>query len=158
MATQSVGPRRYLGAMLTLDSLKTEVDGLRETVRMADSDSVETRQLLKAQTSTMNALREDQHGLRGLVDQQAKVLVEQATAIGALVISVNQTQQDVHRVQSDVRGLQIDMLDLRTDVKMFKSDFRHMAQRQDRTEARQDRMDKNLEAIMRHLGVEPVES
>jgi hypothetical protein len=86
-ATQSVARRRYLTDMLTLETLKTEVDDLRETVRMADSDSVETRQLLKAQTSTLNALRADQIGLRGLMDQQAKILGEQSIGIGNLVIA-----------------------------------------------------------------------
>jgi hypothetical protein len=76
LATQSVIRSSYRTAMLTLESLKTEVDGLRETFRMTDSDSMETRQLLKAQTSTLNALRADQIGLRGLIDHQASTLAE----------------------------------------------------------------------------------
>lgn len=143
-ATQSVARRRYLTDMLTLETLKTEVDDLRETVRMADSDSVETRQLLKAQTSTLNALRADQIGLRGLMDQQAKILGEQSIGIGNLVIAMNQTQQEVHALRSDVHGLKTDVKDLKTDVTDLKRDV--------------TRMDKNIGAIMRHLGVDPDES
>jgi peptidoglycan hydrolase CwlO-like protein len=132
-ATQSVTGRRYRTDMLTLDSLKTEVDGLRETVRMADLDSVETRQLLTAQTSTLNALRSDQIGLRGLMDQQARTLAEQGTGIGHLVIAINQTQQEVHALRTDVHGLRYDVTslqlhvyDLKGDVKDLKSDVKDL--------------------------------
>jgi chromosome segregation ATPase len=176
--------------MHTLESLTTEVDGLRETFRMANSDSVETRQLLKAQTSTVNALRADQLGLRGLMDQQAKILAEQGIGIGDLVIAVNQTQQEIHALRSDlqvmrsdlqvmridvlsvkgdvaglaadVTGLQLGVYELKADTKSLTIDVKRLDERQDRTEERQDRveqrqdrMDRNIAAIMRHLGVEP---
>ena len=179
--------------MLTLEILKTEVDGLRETCRMTDSDAVETRQLLKVQTSTLNALRADQIGLRGLMDQQARTLAEQGIGIGNLVISVNQTQQEIHNLRSDVAGLKVDVFslkgdvtglkadvtglqlnvyELKADVKDLKNDMKVMHKRLDRMETRldgieirlgrleerQDRTDRNIVAIMRHLGVEPDES
>lgn len=111
--------------MLTLESLKTEVDDLRETCRMADSDAVETRQLLKAQTSTLNALRADQIGLRGLMDQQARILAEQGIGIGNLVIAVNQTQQEIHALRSDVAGLKVDVLSPKGDVSNQSQRDRH---------------------------------
>jgi chromosome segregation ATPase len=168
--------------MLTLDSLKTEVDGLRETVRVADSDSVETRQLLTAQTSTLNALRSDQIGLRGLMDQQARTLAEQGIGIGHLVIAINQTQQEVHALRTDVHGLKYDVTslqlhvydlkadvkdlkadvsvlkgdvkDLKSDVSVLKSDVKDLKSDVSVLKGDVKRMDQNIGAIMRHLGVE----
>lgn len=148
--------------MLTLESLKAEVDGLRFLVHMADSDSVQTRQLFKAQTQMMIALRADQQGIAAKLHAQAETLAHQAAAIGDLVVSMNETQEVM-------RGLQIDAYDLKADVKTIKSDLGGMVLRQDRMdqrmgnmeqrmermEHRQDRMGQNIDAIMRHLGVEP---
>jgi chromosome segregation ATPase len=170
--------------MLTLESLKTEVDDLREICRMTDSNAMETRQLLTAQTSTVNALRADQMVLRGLIDQQGRVLAGQGIGIGSLAIIMNQTQQEVHSLRTDVHdlkvgvtGLQLTVYELKSDVKDLKADVKIIHERldgletrldgletrldgletrMDRLEGRQDRMDRNLVAIMRHLGVEPV--
>src|SRR6266700_2532906 len=150
--------------MLTIESLKTEVDDLRRACRMTDSNTMETRQLLTAQTSTVNALRADQMVLRGLIDQQGTVPAEQGIGIGSLAIAMNQTQQevhslrtDVHGLKADVTGLQLTVYELKSDVKDLKSDVKgiherldRMEARQDRMEARQDRMDRNLVAIMQH--------
>jgi chromosome segregation ATPase len=186
--------------MLTLESLKTEVDDIRGACRMADSDAMQTRQLLTAQTSTINALRADQMGLRGLMDAQGRILSEQGIGIGNLVIAMNQTQQevhalrtDVHGLKADVTGLQLNVYELKADVKDLKSDVKGIHERLDKMEVRmggmevrmdrmevrmdgmevrlgqievrlgqidvrQDRMDRNLVAIMNHLGVDPVES
>lgn len=186
--------------MLTLESLKTEVNDLRETGRMAHSDSMETRQLLKAQTSMLNALRSDQIGLRGLMDQQARTLAEQGIGIGDLVIAVSQTQQEVHNLRFDVQGLKVDVAglqldvkglkvdvfglkrdvkelkadvtglqlnvyELKADVKGLKTDFNDLKTdvgglKTDVKDLKVDvkQMDRNIGAIMRHLGVEPDEA
>jgi len=158
---------------------------------MTDSNTMETRQLLTAQTSTVNALRADQMVLRGLIDQQGRVLAGQGIGIGSLAIIMNQTQQEIHSLRTDVHdlkvgvtGLQLTVYELKSDVKDLKSDVKGIHERLDRMEVRQDqievrqdrmevrldqiegrldrievrqdRMDRNLVAIMQHLGVEPV--
>jgi hypothetical protein len=51
--------------MTTLEELKTEVDRLRDLVRMADSDSVDTKQILRSHTQTDVAdLKTDIGGLK----------------------------------------------------------------------------------------------
>jgi chromosome segregation ATPase len=150
--------------MTTLNELKEQVDDLRYVVRMADSDSVETRQLLRAQTKMMMALRQNQNAM--IQEQKAIriVLENQAEALSELILSLNSVQGRVSFLTKDLLGLKGEVaktnkhfgqLDQRQDRMDQRQD--RMDQRQDRMEQRQDRMDKNLFAIMRHLGVEGTE-
>lgn len=178
VATQNVSPRRYRRLMVTLTELKEEVDDLRKVVTMADSDTVATHQLLHAHISLINSMREDHNGLRAEMAVQSRVLGEQAQALGALLEHQNHMQRDIHLLQQDVHGLHHDVRALhagqeRMDARLKKMDARQdkadarldrmdarqdkADARQDRMEVRQDRMDRNIAAIMRHLGVESQE-
>lgn len=134
--------------MTTLDELKIRVDDLADMVRVTDSVAVRNDQLLRAQTSLMMAMRKD---LRSLNDKQEAIkgiLYDQAEALGGMIITLTQLQPAVARLEGHVASM-----DRRFD--RMEARQGRMDQRFDRMEHRQDRMDRNVEAIMRHLGVEP---
>jgi chromosome segregation ATPase len=157
----NVTPRRYREFMTTLDELKEQVEDLRHVVRMADSDSVETRQLLRAQTKLMMALRSGQLDLNREQKNIKEVLGYQAEALAGMLLSLTSMQDRFNSLDRDVAGLGRDVAGLqahavRMDQRQDRMDQRQdrMDQRQDRMDQRQDRMDRNVVAIMRHLGVE----
>jgi hypothetical protein len=59
--------------MAELDELRTEVSGLRELIRMADSDTMETKDPLKHQAQLMMALREVQNGANATLGEQGRL-------------------------------------------------------------------------------------
>jgi chromosome segregation ATPase len=164
----NVTPRRYRESMTTLDELKEQVEGLRHVVRMADSDSMETRQLLRAQTRLMMALRSGQLDLNIEQKNIKVVLGYQAEALAGMLLSLTSMQDRFNSLDRDVTGLSENVAGLqahavrmeqrqdRAEQRQDRAEQRQdrAEQRQDRAEQRQDRMDRNVVAIMRHLGVE----
>lgn len=148
--------------MTTLDELKIRVDDLADMVRVTDSVAVRNDQLLRAQTSLMMAMRKD---LRSLNDKQEAIkgiLYDQAEALGGMIITLTQLQPAVARLEGRVASMdrRFDRMEERQDKADRRQDKADRRQdkadaRLDRMEERQDRMDRNVEAIMRHLGVEP---
>ena len=120
--------------MTTLNELKEQVEDLRRVVRMADSDSVETKQLLRAQTQLMMALRSGQLDLNTEQHNIKVVLGHQAEALGGMLLSLTSMQDRFNSLGGDVAGIKGDVAGLSGDVAGIKGD---------------------VAAIMRHLGVEP---
>jgi chaperonin cofactor prefoldin len=141
--------------MTTLDELETRADDLTDMVRVTDSVAMENDQRLRAQTSLMMAMRED---LLGISTEQLtikKILAEQAKALGGMIIALNDLQPAVTRLDGRVAIMErrvdrIEQSQVRTERRLDKMDARF-----DKMDSRQDRMDKNVEAIMRHLGIPP---
>jgi chromosome segregation ATPase len=147
--------------MTTLNELKEQVDGLRYVVRMADSDSVETRQLLRAQTKLMVALRQNQNAMIQEQKTIRIVLENQAEALGELVLSLNSVQGRVSSLTKDLVGLKGEVAKMnkhlgRMDQRQGQMDQRQdrmdqrqgqMDQRQDRMDQRQDRMDQRQDRM-----------
>lgn len=157
---------------ITLESLKAEVDILHYTVGMADLDAVETKQLLRAQTSVLNALRKDQRGLWAAMDSQNQALSDQATAIGELVLHQNNLQGDIRKLSRHMLatherlgtrigaveqglgslGTRIDGVEQGLGTRIDGVEQR-LGGRMDKMDLRMDKMDKNIEAIMDHMGI-----
>lgn len=84
--------------MTTLDELKEQVEDLRHVVRMADSDSVETKQLLRAQTRLMMALQ----GQMDLTIEQKNIdvmLGHQADALASMLLCLTSMQDRMEQRQ-----------------------------------------------------------
>jgi archaellum component FlaC len=143
--------------MTTLNELKEQVEDLRRVVRMADSDSMETRQLLRAQTQLMMALRSGQLDLNIEQHNIKVVLGHQAEALGGMLLSLTSMQDRFNSLSNDVAGLKGDVAGVGRDVAGIKGDVVGLQTHAVRMDQRQDRMDRNIAAIMRHLGVEPSE-
>jgi chromosome segregation ATPase len=147
--------------MTTLNELKTQVDDLRHVVLMADSESMETGQLLRAQTKLMEALRDTQNSMNIVLCRQGQELAEMVLSLNGVHDKMASLGRDVVGIRRDVAGLRTETADLRTETVGIRSETAYirrevagLGQRQDRTEQRQDRMDRNIAAIMHHLGVE----
>jgi hypothetical protein len=121
---------------------------------MADSDSMETRQLLRAQTQLMMALRSGQLDLNIEQKNIKEVLGHQAEALGGMLLSLTSMQDRFNYLDRDVADLsgRVDGLSGRVDGLSGRVDG--LSGRVDGMDQRQDRMDRNIVAIMRHLGVE----
>ena len=125
--------------MTELDAVKTEVTQIRALLRMADSDSMDTRNLLKSQTSLMVALRETQNA--------ANIsLGEQAQSLGGMVIAINKLEQRVNSLDKRFLDFTIEMTGVKREIEGVKG-------RLGGVEDRLEGMDKNIVAIMRHLGI-----
>lgn len=147
--------------MTTLEDLKAEVDHLREVVRVADSGSMEATALLRAQTSLMKALRQNQNDMQVILNRQGDSLAD-------MLLSLNRLHPKVDRLE--LKALALDAKVVSVDLKVTELDSKvegldrrqerteqrltRMEERQDRMEARMDRMDRNIVAIMGHLGVD----
>ena len=133
---------------------------LRDLVRLADLDSMETKELLKHQTRLMNALRENQIGMNA-------VLQEQGSALGGMVLAINGLQQRVSgmdkrlvNVEHTITGMDRRLTrveDRLTGVeeKVASIDGR-LTRVEDRLTGVEEKVasvDQNVLAIMRHLGV-----
>jgi len=81
--------------MTEFDESEQQIAHLRDLVGLADLDTMETKELLKHQTKLMNALRENQNSM-------TKVLAEQGSALGGMVLSINGLQQRVSSVDKRV--------------------------------------------------------
>jgi archaellum component FlaC len=129
--------------MTELDELRTEISGLREVVRMADSDTMETKDLLKHQTQLMMALREVQNGTNMTLGRQGE-------ALGGMVIAIND-------LQGRVSGLDGRVLDLSVTVENemagVKGRLEGVEGRLEGVEGRLEGIGENITAIMRHLRI-----
>jgi uncharacterized protein (DUF3084 family) len=144
--------------MTTLDEIETRVDDLTDMVRVTDSLAMGNDQRLRAQTSLMMAMREDLLGISTEQQTIKKILAEQAKALGGMIITLNGLQPAVTRLDGRVAIMErrvdrIEQSQGRTERRLDKVDGRLGTM-----DSRQDRMDKNVEAIMRHLGIPPHKS
>jgi hypothetical protein len=85
------------------DELRAEIDNVRELVRLADVDLMETRQLLKSQTHLLNAL--------------GTVPVEHGEAIGGMLLAMNELQTRVSSIDKRIADLGEVVVEVATDVK-----------------------------------------
>jgi chromosome segregation ATPase len=145
--------------MTTLDELKEQVDDLRHVVRMADSDSVETRQLLRAQTKLMMALRQNQNAM--IQEQKAIriVLENQAEALGELVLSLNSVQdrasslsRDFVGLRGQVAGLNGEFVGLKGQVAGLNGEFVGLQGEVAKTNKRLDKVERRLDGVEQGLG------
>ncbi|MBV9445279.1 MAG: hypothetical protein JO345_05215 [Streptosporangiaceae bacterium] len=122
--------------MAELDELRTEVSGLRELVRMADSDMMDTRILLKHQTHLMVALREVQNTANVTFGEQGQIL-------GGMVVAINELQIRVSTLDKRVLDLTFkfdrEIAGVKAEVAGLKAEVAGLGE--------------NITAIMRHLGI-----
>lgn len=117
--------------------------------------------MLRVQTQLMMAMRADLHSLSDKRQATTESVFRQSEALGEMVLALNNLQPTVMRLEGHVAsmGQRLDRMEKRqatSDQWQDKTGARldGLDQRFDRMEQRQDRMDGNIEAIMRHLGVE----
>jgi chromosome segregation ATPase len=119
--------------MLTLKSLKTEVDDLREIVRMTDSKVTGVRQLVEAQAVSLVKLHDAVTGLQtemragfARLDASVQSLTSdiQARELNAYDLNANMkaVRTDVTTLKVDVATLKSDVSTLKVDVATLKSD------------------------------------
>jgi hypothetical protein len=121
--------------MTELDELKTGLSEIRDLLRMADSDTMVTRELLKAQASLLEVLRS--------MPSPATASSSRQDPLGGMLVAMEKQGLRVSSVDRHV-------LELTTDTRkgMAGVDTRLTG-----VETRLDGMDKNIVAIMRHLGI-----
>jgi hypothetical protein len=129
--------------MTEIDELSSEIADIRDLVRIAASDSVETRNLLKSQTQLINPLRETEIEISDTLGRHAAVIGHQGHAIGSMVLAVNE-------LQIRVGSLDQNLLDFRRSVdRRFKGVEREIGSlKKEMQEVRSD-----TTAILRHLGI-----
>jgi archaellum component FlaC len=118
--------------MTELDEIRTQISSLRSVVTMADSDAMDTRDLLKSQTHLMSALR--MSALREVQNAANVTLGEQGSG------------SQLGGVESQLDGV---------DGRLGAVGGR-LSSVEGRLEDMQDRLDglgTNVETIMRHFGI-----
>ena len=116
----------------TLEELKSDVDTLKARMDVADSDRMETKQLLKD-------IKKDIGSLSGNVGSLYHPLMSTAT-------------DDIAGILAGIGDLKTDMAAVKTDVADLKGQFARMDERQDRMDERLDRMDGNIADLKQDVG------
>jgi chromosome segregation ATPase len=140
--------------MLTLESLKTEVDDLRETVRMADSKAMGSRTVLEAfltahgksideLAASSKEVQQDISRMKTEVRSTKAILGMMQFTVEDLKSDVASLREEVPKLREDLEDLQKNAYDNTADLKTLKGDV--------------GRVDQNIGAIMHHFGIAPVE-
>ena len=116
----------------TLEELKSDVDTLKARMDVADSDRMETKQLLKD-------IKKDIGSLSGNVGSLYHPLMSTAT-------------DDIAGILAGIGDLKTDKAAVKTDVADLKGQFARMDERQDRMDERLDRMDGNIADLKQDVG------
>jgi outer membrane murein-binding lipoprotein Lpp len=143
--------------MLTLESLKTEVDAIRVVVDVAHSEAVKTRHLVDTHAHVFVVHGALLPGQQVVADAPGISLAHTREDLDDLSCGVFDINAGVKKISANVDTLMSDMADVKLDIASLKSEFQLMNQRQDGMDQRQDRMDRNIGAIMRHMGISPDE-
>lgn len=153
--------------MSDINELRAEITHMRSLVTAADQDSMDNRQLLRHQTTLLNALRETQSSMN-------TVLLEQGQALGGMILAINGLQERVSgvdkrvmnvehkiagidgrvtRIEEGVASLDGRLTGVQEQVASLDGRLTGVQERLTRVVDKVTGIDQNVVAIMRHLGV-----
>src|SRR5262249_16617681 len=130
LSRSNVCPRRYGDRMpATIEELKSDVDTLKSRMDVADSDRMETNQLLKDLKKDIGSLSANVASLyHPLMSTATDDIARILGGIGDLKTDVTLLKTDVTDLKGNVSRLTTDVAILKTDVAGLKADMGEVKQ------------------------------